>query len=99
MKIAAIVVISLLLIFIGAKVYSFIAQENQLSADLSDIQNRLTKAQTDEASLQDDAKYLANPVNLEKELRARFNYKKPGETMVVIIPPQTAATTTATSTH
>ncbi len=53
------------------------------------------KAKTDEADFQTDVQYLANPVNLEKELRSRFNYKKPGETMIIIVPEQS---TTVTST-
>ena len=90
MKIAAIVVFSIILIFLGVQIVSFLKQEHQLSSDLSDVQTRLTKAQADQATLQEESQYLANPANLEKELRARFNYKKPGETMVIIVPPQSS---------
>lgn len=96
MKIAAIVVLSLLLIFLGVQIYSFVEQEHQLGSDLSDIQARLTKAQATQKSLQEESAYLANPTNLEKELRARFNYKNPGETMVIIVPAQSS---TASSTQ
>jgi cell division protein FtsB len=99
MKIAAIVVLSLLLIFLGVQIVSFIKQENELNSNLSDIQTRLIKAQTDEASLQEENNYLQNPENLEKELRANFNYKKPGETMVIIVPGASSTTSTATSTQ
>jgi hypothetical protein len=61
-------------------------QEKQLSADLSEIEARFNKAQYDAATLQAEVKYLANPLNLEKELRGRFNYKKPGEKMIIIVP-------------
>ena len=40
-------------------------------------------------NLQEENQYPSNPANLEKELRARYNYKKPGETMVIIIPSST----------
>lgn len=95
MKVAAIAALSLLFIFIGIHIYSFAAQGRQLSKDFADIQARLTKAKADEANLQEETKYLANPLNLEKELRARFNYKKPGEKMIIIVVPD--ATSTATS--
>jgi len=95
MKIAAVVILVILLVFIGVQVYKFFAQERALSADLSDIQTRLAKAQSDENDLQNEVQYLANPLNLEKELRARFNYKKPGETMIIIVP---SGSSTATST-
>lgn len=76
--------------------YAFFVQERQLAGELADIETRLAKAKYDEANLSAEVQYLANPINLEKELRARFNYKKPGETMIVIVPAQTS---TATSTH
>ena len=94
MKIASIVVLSLFLILIGVQVYSFVAQEWSLGSQLADVQQNLTKAQTQETSLQQETQYLSNPANLEKELRARFNYKKPGETMVIIVPDATSTTST-----
>jgi hypothetical protein len=95
-KIAGAVLLFVLLVFIGTRVYGFVVQENQLNASLADVASRLTKAQADETSLQEEAQYLANPLNLEKELRARFNYKKPGETMIIIV---NAASSSATSTQ
>ena len=94
MKIASIVVLSVFLIILGAQVYSFVTQEWQLGSQLADVQANLVKAQAQETGLQQEVGYLSNPANLEKELRARFNYKKPGETMVIIVP----ATKTTTST-
>jgi cell division protein FtsB len=94
MKIASIVVLSLFLILIGVQVYSFVAQEWSLGSQLADVQTNLTKAKTQETSLQEENQYLSNPENLEKELRARFNYKKPGETMVIIVPNTTSTTST-----
>lgn len=95
MKIAAIAVLAAILVLVAWQVLGFFMQERQLSAALADVQARLTKAQADEANLQAEVKYLANPLNLEKELRARFNYKLPGETMIIIVPSQTSTTSTA----
>ena len=89
-KILLIAALALVIIFLGVKVYGFWAQERDLSAQLADIQARYDKAQADNESLKQDIEYLANPVNLEKELRSRFNYKTPGETMVVIVPNQSS---------
>jgi cell division protein FtsB len=94
MKIASIVVLSLFLILIGVQVFSFVAQEWSLGSQLADVQENLTKSQAQETSLQEETQYLSNPENLEKELRARFNYKKPGETMVIIVPDATSTTST-----
>jgi cell division protein FtsB len=95
MKIAAIVVLSVFIIILGVQVFSFVGQEWQLGSELADVQANLTKAQSQETSLQEENQYLSNPANLEKELRARFNYKKPGETMVII---ESAPSSTTTST-
>jgi len=94
MKIAAIVVLSVFLVLLGVQVYSFVAQEWQLGGQLADVQANLVKAQAQEASLQEETQYLGNPANLEKELRARYNYKKPGETMVIIMSSGTSTTST-----
>jgi len=93
MKIVGAIILLIVLVAVGVRVYGFFIQERQLSAALADIETRLTKAQYDEANLQSEVQYLANPLNLEKELRARFNYKKPGETMIVIVPAETSTAT------
>ncbi len=95
MKIAAIIGLALVLVFVGVNVYSFVKEQRDLGAALADVQARLTKAQSDEANLEAEKQYLANPVNLEKELRARFNYKNPGEKMIIIVP--LGSTTVSTS--
>ena len=95
MKLLAAIVLAVVLVFVGMKAYSFWKEEGQLSQNFADIEARLTKAKTDEANLQSDVQYLANPLNLEKELRSRFNYKKPGETMIVIVPEQSSTATTS----
>jgi hypothetical protein len=52
----------------------------------------LAAAQTQEADLNEETQFLSNPVNLEKEFRSDFNYKKPGETMIIIVPSGTSTT-------
>lgn len=94
MKILGIAGLFILLIFIGVRVFGFFAQERSLSGDLANIETQLTKAQTTETNLKLEMQYLANPLNLEKELRAQFNYKKPGETMIIIVPGPTSTTST-----
>ena len=94
MKLAGAILIGIMLIFIGLRVYAFIGQEHDLSQNLSDMQTRLMQVKADEADLLDETHYLSNPTNLEKEMRSQFNYKKPGETMMIIVPAQGQASTT-----
>ena len=93
MKLAGIILGSVIVIFLVVHIYGFVVQEHDLAKNLSDVEARLAKAKTDENILQDESQYLANPLNLEKELRARFNYKKPGEKMIIIVPPQATSST------
>jgi len=95
MKIVGIVILSIAIVFIGVKTYSFWRQEADLNSQLSDIKTRLTAAQMNEQNLASDSQYLADPINLEKEFRSRFNYKKPGETMVVIVSGATGTASTS----
>lgn len=97
MKIAAAILLLIGLVLVGVRVYSFFGEERQLNHDLADIEARLMKAKIDEANLEAETRYLANPANLEKELRARFNYKKPGEKMIIIVPSLNMATSTSAS--
>jgi len=93
MKIAAIVGLSIILVILGIQAFSFVRQANQLGAAYASAQAELAKAQAEEANLQDEQQYLANPANLEKEVRARFNYVNPGEKMIIIVPSSTPSST------
>lgn len=53
---------------------------------LDQINKDLLKAQADNRAIQSDYQFYLNPVNLEKELRARFNYSLPGEKTIIIVP-------------
>jgi len=94
MKLAFAIVLCIVVVLVGIQVFSFLGQQRALNQNLSDVGTRLAQAQSQEANLQAETQYLANPANLEKELRAQFNYKKPGETMVIIVPTATSSSTT-----
>ncbi len=89
------IILIIILIFIGVRVYSLWGEQSQLKRNLDDIEVRLTTAKADEANLQSDVQYLANPLNLGKELRSLFNYKKQGETMIVVVPEQSSTAATS----
>ncbi len=93
MKIAAIIGLSIVLIILGIQAFSFVRQVDQLSAAYASASAELTKAKAQEANLQDEQQYLANPANHQKELRPRFNYVNPGEKMIIIVPSSTATST------
>ena len=92
MKLALAIGLGLILILVGVRVFSFLGEQRMLGQNLFEVQGRLAEVKAQQADLEAEEKYLSNPANMIKELRARFNYKKPGETMIIIVPP--AATST-----
>jgi cell division protein FtsB len=69
-----------------AQSYFFIKERNRLKTDSDNLNSRLQALSKENADLQSDIEYFSRPENLEKELRAKFNYKKPGEKMMIIVP-------------
>lgn len=78
------------LILVGGQLYF---SNRNLSAAASALQVRLAALKTDSENLKSDLDYLKIPENLEKELRSRFNYKNPGEKLIIIVPAGKASTT------
>jgi len=95
MKIAAAVILSLALIFIVTQIVSSVQEERSLATTFSGVEAKLQQAKEEEQNLMAEVNYLANPINLEKELRARFNYAKPGETMMIIVTSSTPLNSTS----
>lgn len=82
-----------LIVLLGVQIYTFHGREAQVSDDMKALQEKYEKAKQDHASLEEELQYLAQPNNLEKEVRSRFNYVKPGEKMIIIVPPHTTSST------
>jgi cell division protein FtsB len=96
MKIAVAIILSLVLIFIGTQIVASMKEEHALSQTFADVASRLRAAQAQAQALSTEVNYLSDPANLEKELRARFNYAKPGETMIIIVQSSTPTGVTTT---
>lgn len=75
-----------LLIVIGAQLWDFNTRREDAAAKLSSLAAELRSIEEENRALQADISYYANPANLEKELRARFNYKLPGEKLIIVVP-------------
>lgn len=85
-KIAIFIFVLLGLALISSQVYFTLRERNQLKADINDLNNRLQSLQKENSDLRAEIEYYSHPENLEKELRAKFNYHKPDEKMLIIIP-------------
>jgi len=79
------IVISLALLW---QFYQLYLQNRILSDSLSVTKEKVDNFQEENLKFQADLEYFTEPENLEKELRSRFNYKKPGEKLIIIVPPK-----------
>jgi cell division protein FtsB len=86
MKLGIVIVLSIILIAVFTQVYFILKERNQLKTELNGSSSRLENLLKENNDLQSEIEYFSHPENLEKELRLRFNYKKPGEKMMIIVP-------------
>ncbi|MDP2704425.1 MAG: septum formation initiator family protein [bacterium] len=54
-------------------------EANSLKADLSAIQEKNTETE-------ENINYFKDPENLLKEAKSQFNYRAPGEELIIIVP-------------
>lgn len=84
-KVAFILVLALV-VAIGTQLFGLNARRNEGAAKLSSVVAELAAVEEENGKLTGDILYYADPANLEKELRARFNYKSPGEKLIIVVP-------------
>lgn len=84
-KVGAIALLGILLFFLGTQIYSFVSQTSKAEKEYVELQHKLQQAKEEQAKLAADADYYLNPENLKKELKGRFNYKEPGEKMLILV--------------
>lgn len=68
------------------QMYFILEERGKLKIKLDDLNSRFSVLIKENADIQSEIEYFSYPENLEKELRQKFNYKKPGEKMIIIIP-------------
>ena len=83
------IVLLLILSVLLYQVYQLYRYQGGLQKVFSDLSLRVAALRTESLNLQADLNYFKEPENLEKELRAKFNYKNPGEKLIIVVPPKT----------
>lgn len=86
MKLGVLFILIILLAAVAAQVYLFAVKEKKVGADFSELEKNIKEASDKNSSFRAQLEYYLNPVNLEKELKARFNYKRSGEKVIIIVP-------------
>ena len=73
-------------VFVCTQIYVYHGKAKEAQAAYNSEASRLVEAQADHENLKKEYSYYLNPVNLEKELKARFNYHEAGEKTLILVP-------------
>lgn len=85
---AAIAGLLLLIGLIGARTWGLVSELQSVSAARTELEAKRGTLEERHRDLETETRYVQHPDNLETELRSRFNYKKPGENVIVVVPPE-----------
>lgn len=73
-----------LILFILHRTFLLFKEEKKLKRQVDESAQKIENLKIENKNLSDQINYMSNNQNLEKELRAKFNYKKPEEKMMII---------------
>ncbi|MBI2010702.1 MAG: septum formation initiator family protein [Candidatus Colwellbacteria bacterium] len=76
------VIFSLLLI----QLYRTDKARRELKREVTEVNEEMATVSADNDSLAEKIQYYSDPRNLEKELRARFNFRLPNERLIIVVP-------------
>ena len=98
MRILITVLLVSFLTFLTYEIVSFTRRAHEAVVAQQNLETQLQQARTDRSELEREYDYAKRPDNMEKELRARFNYRAAGEKMIIIVPSQASSSAAASST-
>lgn len=84
MKAFITIILLIILIALAAQFYFIYKERNQLRMEFRGLTEKVDNLNKENERVKSEIEYFSNPENLEKELRAKFNYKKIGEKMMII---------------
>lgn len=86
MRKAIISILVVLLLALLTQIYFTFKERNQLKTKLQTLTAKAQMLNKENGEIKSEIEYFKRPENLEKELRSKLNYKKPGEKMIIITP-------------
>lgn len=86
MKIPLVAILAIFLAFLGFHIWTFAERGAVAAEDLKELETELESMMRSRAELEADREFYQISENLEKELRARFNYQEADENMIIIVP-------------
>lgn len=92
-QVAIIAGLLILIALIGTRVIGLIGELREVRAARIELEGKRLILEQRHSDLEKQTQFVADPDNLEQELRSRFNYKKPGENVIIVVPPKETSST------
>ena len=86
MKILASLIFLAIFILISIQLSSLYKQKQALLGKLERVNAQAAALKSEQEQLAADFGYFSNVKNLVKEFKSLFNYKEPGEKLIIIVP-------------
>ena len=74
------------LVFVGVQVYRLYGQQEDLRSQHSQLEAQASALAIENRKFSGDINYLKDDANVTKELQSKFNYRKPDEKMIILVP-------------
>ncbi|MBI4095043.1 MAG: hypothetical protein HY435_02530 [Candidatus Liptonbacteria bacterium] len=85
-RLAYLLVFLIIAVLLWTQVYTSFSNERSAAREFEETSAKLERARAEIGELQSEFEYLLEPGNLEEELKARLNYRRVGEEMIIIVP-------------
>ena len=69
---------------LGVQLWNLYGDNRKLSIEVEKLTAELTALQSESSALRSDLEYFSDPENLAKELKSRFDYRRPDETLIKV---------------
>lgn len=79
-------ILAIIIVVVSIQTFKLFAKERDMGKQLQISNEKMQSLSKENEDLQAQIDYVSRNENLEKELRAKFNYKKPGEKVMIITP-------------
>jgi hypothetical protein len=72
--------------FVATQIYVYSGKAKAARVTYDAAAAKLDATQKDNQKLKEELTYYLNPLNMAKELKARFNYREEGEKTLILVP-------------
>jgi cell division protein FtsB len=88
-------VLAIVVILSGVRLAGLADELKDTRGKRAELEAKRAELEQRHRDLETQSTFVADPDHLEQELRARYNYKKPGEQVIIVVPPASSTTSTA----